>query len=108
VLFPVEKELDILLKAGGVSYAIQKLNRAGRKDPNEEDRRMAEYVLNRSDIRNKDIATTMADFAVQWGDTVMWTRVAKASGADKSVDVLGRDRFIGAWKAFSFEAVRPM
>jgi hypothetical protein len=106
VLFPCEKELDIMLKAGGVSYAIQKLKRAGRKVPTEEDRKMASFVVDRIRTGDKITAQTMVDFAVQWDDIAMWTRVVRASGADKSVDTLGKDRFVGACKAFSFEAVR--
>lgn len=108
MLFPCTKELDILLKAGGVTYAIQKLKRSGQKDPTEEDRKIAKYVVDRVSTRDKDTTRTMADFAAQWNDIAMWKQVIKASGADKSFDVLGKDRFIAAWKAFSFENVRPV
>lgn len=67
---------------------------------------MAEFVLDRLRTRDKVIVQAMVDFAVHWDDNAMWTRVVRASGGDKSIDILGKDRFIGAWKALSFEAVR--
>jgi hypothetical protein len=103
ILFPVSKELDILLNAGGVSYALQ--NKDSR--PHEEDRTVANFILGRIKRGNKVPALAMADLAMQWNDLTMWIRVIKASEADKSLDVLGADKFVAAWKAFSFEAIHP-
>jgi hypothetical protein len=108
VLFPTAKELDILLNAGGVSYALQKLKRAGpRDDPTPEDRKMANYVLARLTPRDKISALALADFAIQWNDLAMWNQLVKASGADKNLDVIGKDKLFAGWKKFSFENVRP-
>jgi hypothetical protein len=108
VLFPVGKELDILLKAGGVSYALPKLKRAGPRDPTDEDRKIANYVLARLTPRDKASSLAMADFAIQWNDLAMWNQLVKASGAEKNLDMVGKDNLIKAWKKFSFESVRPM
>lgn len=106
VLFPRQEESNILLNAGGVSYAVQKLRAAGARAPTAEDRKFANYVLSQAGTREKITANFMADLALRWGDSGMWRQVVKASGADKNIGVLGRDKFIGAWKRFSFEVVR--
>ena len=97
-----------MLNAGGVSYALQRLKRGGPRNPTEEDRKMAKYVLARITPHNKTSTIPMADFAIQWNDLAMWTQLVKASGADKNLDIIGRDKLIAAWKKFSFETVRSM
>lgn len=82
MLFPHARGLDILLKAGGVSFALRKLKQAGRKHPNQTDRKMAKFVVDRISTQGKGTARTMADYSVQWNNISMWMRVVKASGAD--------------------------
>lgn len=106
VLFPYDKEADILLESGGISYALQKLKLGGSREPTDEDRKMAKFVVNRINSRDTTPTRAMAGLAVQWNDLGMWCQVMKAGGADKNLDVLGQDRIIAAWNKFSFVAVR--
>jgi len=97
ILFPVSKELDILLNAGGVSYAVQKLKQGQPRDPTEDDHTVSNFILGRIKGGDKVPALAMADLAMQWNDLTMWTRVIK----------LGADKFVTAWRAFLFESIRP-
>lgn len=106
VLFPKDRQLEILLNAGGVPYAVGLLQKANTIDPTETDRRTAQYVVNSLKVGDKSVAQTMADLAVQWNDVGLWKQVVTASGGEKNVDVLGMDKFNQAWKKFSFSAVR--
>jgi hypothetical protein len=38
----------------------------------------------------------VADFAVQWNDLAMWNQTVKASGVDKNLDMIGKDKLIAA------------
>jgi len=95
-----------MLNAGGVSYALQRLKSAGSRSPTQEDRKVANYVLARINPRDKVSALAMADLAIQWNDLAMWNQIVKASGAEKSLDMIGKDKLIAAWDKFSFENVR--
>jgi hypothetical protein len=109
VLFRGEEELDILLGAGGITYALQTLIRTGasKRQPTADDTKMANYILSRLTTHDKATARSIAGFAVNWGDSEMWKKVVKGTGAAKNIDMIGKDNLIRAWKKFSFEVVRP-
>lgn len=65
VLFHRSKEGDILLKAGGVAYALKKLESAKTREPTEEDKMLARYVVERINTKEKLVTQAMAGVAVQ-------------------------------------------
>jgi hypothetical protein len=99
--------LDVL-GSGGVKYAVQSLIRANtwNSQPTANDRKWANYVSVRVSSKDKASARFMADLAVQWNDLAMWEQVVKASGSEKKFGVLGLDKFVLAWKKFSFDIVK--
>lgn len=109
MLFHKEDELDIMLRAGGVTYALQTLARTGaaRRQRSPDDLKIANYILSKISSSDGATARTIAEFAVQWGDSEMWKKVVKGSYAEKNVSVLEKDHLIRAWQKFSFEFVRP-
>lgn len=106
VLFPYNKELDILLESGGVSYALRRLKRGGTGQPDEDDQKVAKFIVDR--IKKGDTVSTqaMTDYAVQWNDLAMWSQVVKSGGTDKAIDILGKERLVAAWMKFSFDVIQ--
>lgn len=107
VLLPRAKEMDILLKSGGMPYALQRLKRNGSTEPIEEDRTLAKFVVERLNPQEKASTRIMAEYAVHWNDLEMWNEVVKAGAGDKNIDILGQGRLLAAWRRFSFKDVQP-
>ena len=106
VLFAKDREVEILLNAGGVPYALKILRKANPLALTEEDRKTAQYVVHRLSSQDQATKTAMADLAVRWGDSNMWKRIVKASGAEQNINTLGKNKFVEGWKKFSFDAVQ--
>lgn len=108
VMFPKAKEVEVLLDAGDVPYALQEVSKADPSSPTQSDRQTAQYVINRLGSQDQATKVAMVDLAMKWNDLEMWKEVVKASGAQKSVDVVGKPKFLEAWRKFSFESIRAM
>ncbi|THH12663.1 hypothetical protein EW146_g7492 [Bondarzewia mesenterica] len=108
ILFHEDDETEILLNEGGMSYALKKIQQVGNSEnPSAEASRIAAWIMEKMPP-SKDVtaAKVMANLAVQWNDLDKWHQVVTFSGAEKNMNVLGRQNFMDAWKKFSFERVK--
>lgn len=103
VLLHKDDATSILFSAGGVTYAVQRLKSSNSTVPTADDRILADLVLNSLKSDDKVTATTMADFSLKWNDLEKWKAVIKKSNSP--ISTLGADKFVQAWKMFSFEGV---
>ena len=106
VLFHQDDELDILLSAGGVNYALRRITRNGVRDRTPEDSKMVDYILRHVTARDRVTLSAVADLALQWKDAELWRRVVETSGANKDINVFGAQKILDACKVFSFEQVQ--
>jgi len=108
VIFHKNHALDVLLEAGGVQYALQKLEKNALQDGTEENRRTVDHILQYADVKllqDKDALLQTANYAVQWNDVAIWKRVVEKVGVDDNAHAIG---VLEACRVFPFEPIRPM
>ena len=107
VLLIVHKDhaTETFFSAGGVHYALQKLNMSAAVPPTQEDRKMADLIVKSVKPNDKPTLTAIADYSLKWFDPTMWKAVVAASGY--SLLTFGTEKCLQAWMAFYFETVRP-
>ena len=96
---------ETFFSAGGVHYALQKLNMSAAVPPTQEDRKMADLIVKSVKPNDKPTLTAIADYSLKWFDPTMWKAVVAASGY--SLLTFGTEKCLQAWTAFYFETVRP-
>lgn len=108
ILYLKKNERRILLEAGGVSYAITQLKKAGPVEANEDTKAYAEYVLEAKSYRddNKNDIFVM-NLALSWGDLSLWQKAANKCKFHDDPTSIGWERVVSAWDTFGFEALRP-
>ncbi|KAK0467210.1 uncharacterized protein EV420DRAFT_672155 [Desarmillaria tabescens] len=92
--------------AGGINYGLQRLKNAGSEVPTADDLKIANLVIDRLNIQNKQSALSMSEFAIKWKNLEIWKRIVKATAFD--LTAYGLDRIVTAWRTFTFEGVRPV
>jgi hypothetical protein len=126
MLFPSSKQLDVLLASGGVEYAITELEKSASEGPTKENQKIVEYIFHNwgktppeyciFDFRPSyevptmppnEIATKLADIAVQSNDTKLWVRTINTCKLEDWVDLgrFGLNRIIDAWEMFQSEEI---
>lgn len=108
MLIPKENQVEILLSAGGVPYALKIAQSANPARLTQDDRSAAHYIIDYLGSQNDATKVAMADLAVRWNDLKMWKQVLASSSADKNINILRDEIFPVAWRKFSFEAIRVM
>jgi len=122
VLFPSSKQLDVLLASGGIGYAITELEKSVSEGPTRENQKIVEYIFqNWGKTRLEsytiyptfevptmppfEIATKLADIAVQSNDPKLWARTTSMCKLKHTVDLnrFGLNRMSAAWGKFRSE-----
>ena len=126
VLFPSQKQLDVLLASGGVEYAITELEKSASEGPTRENQKIVEYIFQKwgktspeyyiFDFRPSyqvptmpanEVATKLVDIAVQSGDAKLWVRTIGMCKFEDGVDLgrFGLNRITAAWEKFRLEEI---
>ena len=126
MLFPSSKQLDVLLASGGVRYAITELEKSASEGPTKENQKVVEYIFQNwgktppsyciFDFRPSyevptmypnEVATKLADIAVQSNDAKLWVRTIGMCGLKDGVDLgrFGLNRITAGWERFQLEEV---
>ncbi len=92
--------------AGGINYGLQRLKDSTSETPTPDFLKIANLVIDRLNVQNKQSAMSMSEFAIKWKNLEMWKRIVKATAFDLSA--YGLDRLVNAWRTFTFEDVRPV
>ncbi|KAK0489113.1 hypothetical protein IW261DRAFT_395208 [Armillaria novae-zelandiae] len=95
-----------LAAAGGINYGLQRLKDSTSETPTPDDLKIANLVIDRLNVQNKQSAISMSEYAIKWKDLEMWKRIVKAIAFDLSV--YGLDGLVNAWRTFTFEDIRPV
>ncbi|KAK0202772.1 hypothetical protein DFS33DRAFT_1385141 [Desarmillaria ectypa] len=82
--------------AGGINYGLQRLKNFASETPTSDDLKIANLVITRLSVQNKQSAISMSEFAIRWKVLEMWKRIMKATEFDLST--YGLDRIIVAWR----------
>ncbi|KAK0501477.1 hypothetical protein EDD18DRAFT_1066392 [Armillaria luteobubalina] len=90
--------------AGGINYGLQRLKDSTSETPTPDDLKIANLVIDRLNVENKQFAMPMSEFAIKWKDLEMWKRIVKAIAFDLSA--YGLDGLVNAWRTFTFEDVQ--
>ncbi|KAF9525405.1 hypothetical protein CPB83DRAFT_909165 [Crepidotus variabilis] len=103
-------DLDaICFVAGGLTYAFQKLKTLGIEQEDvpvtEELRQWITRVLSKVNQMSASQALQIINLAIRWKDVQTFETIIKAPSCN--LNVCGSDMLLKAWKAFSFEVVRP-
>ena len=126
VLFPSSKQLDILLASGGVEYAITELEKSVSEGPTKENQKIVEFIFHNwrkttpeycifdfcssyevPTMPPNEVATKLADIAVQSNDAKLWVRTIDICKFEDWVDLgrFGLNRIIAAWEVFQLEEI---
>ncbi|KAF8067731.1 hypothetical protein FPV67DRAFT_1153315 [Lyophyllum atratum] len=104
VLMHEQDAPDILFKAGGVDYAMQRLRKSISDTPTPDDKRMWDLLFKGFSGYDQATAAFMSDCALRWRDLDMWKNVIKKSGS-LIMTTFGTDHIVRAWKMFTFQNV---
>jgi hypothetical protein len=109
-LFHKDQELSLLLSAGGVSYALQRIRDNASQDKTPENVHMVEYILqNASGGNHEGTLSAVASYAVQWKDVKIWKRVIEKAGEDEKDNLfalLGEEKISEACGTFHFDEIQ--
>lgn len=126
VLFPISKQLDVLLASGGVEYAIAELEKSASEGPTNENQKIVQYIFQNwgetspgycifdfqpsytvPTMPANEIAVKLADIAIQSGDAKLWVRTISMCELKDSIDLgrFGSSRITAAWEKFKFEEI---
>ena len=111
IIFHKNDALDLLLTAGGVRYAVQRLTANTSQDGTDENRQIVEYILQHADAKSHEDERALfhvANYALQWKDVDAWKRAVEQACTDMGIGVFERYKILEACRTFSFEPVRPM
>jgi hypothetical protein len=108
VIFHKNDALDLLLEAGDVQYALQRLEKNASQGGTQENRCIVDRILQHADVKllqDKQALSQVAKYAVQWRDVAIWRRVAEKVGVDGDAHAI---EIVEACRAFPFGPIRPV
>lgn len=111
ILYRKDEERDIHLSLEGAEYALSILKAEKSPKPTQENQELVDLAISSFSSNAPDPAALvyMADIAILWNNRDMWTEIAKHNDTGCGPPPLTtRYTLAAAWKAFSFEAVRPL
>ncbi|KAH8111037.1 hypothetical protein DFH11DRAFT_710036 [Phellopilus nigrolimitatus] len=108
VLYLKANAQNILLEAGGITYAVAQLKSNNPTLPTPQDTAFANYIADHLSVQHINAGYYVADLALRWKNAPLWFKVACKCGADKNPDTLGKERLTAAWAVLGFEAIRPL
>jgi hypothetical protein len=111
VLYHKKDEEDIRLFVEGIPYALKRLKDNATQDKTEENYQMVQHVLRHVNSFARDGKSALrcvAGYGFRWKDVDVWKQAVQKAGADKNVNVFGKEVMLKACKRFSFNDVRSV
>ena len=111
LIFYLEKEqTQLLLRAGGSSYAISQLQKASAvPEPPQKIKDCLDYLikLETGMFGSRLPYGCSIEMAIKWNSLALWKKAADGSGFKEDPLEFGWERVVAAWDKFGFEALRP-
>ena len=109
-LFHKDQELSLLLSAGGVSCALQRIRDNTSQDKTPENVAMVEYILrNASSRKHNDILAAVAGYVAHWKDVKTWKQVIEKiceDDRDKIFALFGNEKLFEVCCSFHLDEIQ--
>ncbi|KAK0501485.1 hypothetical protein EDD18DRAFT_1431021 [Armillaria luteobubalina] len=92
--------------AGSINFGLQHLKDSTSETLTSDNLKIANLVIDRLNVENKQFAMPMSEFAIKWKDFEMWKHIVKATAFD--LPAYGLDGLVNAWQTFTFEDICPV
>jgi hypothetical protein len=97
-------QLDLMLNAGGVDWALQEFKRSQSDGPSDENYQIVNFLVEKAD---KNVVPVILKTAIEWEDAELWGKIVH-----QQPDLfLGEEGYVGlcnGWKAFQLDGVRSV
>ena len=110
ILYLEREQTQLLLRAGGSSYAAAQLQKAPVvPEPPQKIKDCLDYLikLETGMFGSRLPYGCSIEVAIKWNSLALWKKAADGSGFKEDPLEFGWERVVAAWDKFGFEALRP-
>ena len=111
ILYLEKEQTQLLLEAGGPSYATAQLQKASvDPEPSQDIEDCLNYLIkHESGIYNTYSPRNPAsvELAIKWNNLALWEKAASGRGFKADPLKFGWEKIVTAWDKFGFQALRP-
>ena len=110
MMYLEREQTQVLLRAGGSSYAVTQLQKASVvPDPPQKIKDCIHYLLEYGTLKCAPYLPDALglDVAIKWNNPALWIKAANECGFQSNPFKFGWKKVVAAWDKFGFEALRP-
>lgn len=110
ILYLEREQTQLLLRAGGSSYAAAQLQKAPVvPEPPQKIKDCLDYLLKyETGVNAPRLPNALSlDVSIKWNHLALWKKAANGCGFESDPLKFGWEKVVTAWDKFGFEALRP-